>query len=614
MRRRFFNTNNTDAFDSLNYLSFTSEQDNSTISLTSMTSPDIKYSLNGGKWVQWDYSTITLNTGDVVYMKGDNSSGFSSASNYNQFKMTGKIAASGNIMSLLYEEDFEERLIIPRNYCYYSMFQDCTSLTTAPKLPATTLAQYCYACMFEGCTNLTTAPELPATKLAQSCYSRMLYGTNALPDCSNIDFTNEAVVTSCGLKGLFANTKVTDADLERILPKNNEGKYCLPVVTLASGCYYFMFDSCTSLTTAPELPATKLASNCYQQMFQGCTSLTTAPKLPATTLIQECYYYMFKGCTNLTTAPELPATKLASNCYSSMFDNCSKLNYIKMLATDISASNCLSGWVSGVASSGTFVKHPNMISLPSGGNGIPYGWTVEDNFMPYECTSLTITADNVSGRQTNTTIYYTAVVNGTVDTGESVNKTITGTAVSDNFPQNTSETEEVTRTISYTYMGVTATTTITQGTWVSRSYTLDLNSNWQLSTSIYNPDSSTYDGVYESYSNKGVNNTAAIMYIDIDGYTDFDLYIRSYAESNWDYVMVSQLDQTINNNTSYSNSTLVKAHTRGNQKAGNTISDYTKVSFTGIDEGQHRITIVYRKDSSSHSGDDRGYLLIPKNQ
>jgi hypothetical protein len=75
------------------------------------------------------------------------------------------------------------------------------------------------------------------------------------------------------------------------------------------------------------------------------------------------------------------------------------------------------------------------------------------------------------------------------------------------------------------------------------------------------------------------------MYVDIIGYTDFDLYIRSYAESSWDYVMVSQLDQTIDNNTSYSNSTLVKAHTRGNQKSGNTISDYTKVSFTGIDEG-----------------------------
>ena len=111
-------------------------------------------------------------------------------------------------------------------------------------------------------------------------------------------------------------------------------------------------------------------------MFSGCTSLTTAPALPATTLAQSCYYYMFANCTSLTTAPELPATTLASQCYSYMFYGCSNLNYIKMLATNISASYCLSSWVSGVASSGTFVKNLNMTTLPSGINGIPNGWTV----------------------------------------------------------------------------------------------------------------------------------------------------------------------------------------------------------------------------------------------
>ena len=48
-----------------------------------------------------------------------------------------------------------------------------------------------------------------------------------------------------------------------------------------------------------------------------------------------------------------------------------------MLATDISASNCLYSWTSGVASVGTFIKHPNMNDLPTGTSGIPYGWTVE---------------------------------------------------------------------------------------------------------------------------------------------------------------------------------------------------------------------------------------------
>ena len=38
--------------------------------------------------------------------------------------------------------------------CYSSMFSDCTSLTKAPALPATELAEECYSSMFEGCTKL----------------------------------------------------------------------------------------------------------------------------------------------------------------------------------------------------------------------------------------------------------------------------------------------------------------------------------------------------------------------------------------------------------------------------------------------------------------------------
>ena len=148
----------------------------------------------------------------------------------------------------------------------------------------------------------------------------------------------------------------------------------------------------------------------------------------------------------------------------------------------------------------------------------------------------------------------------------------------------------------------------------SGTYTVNLNSQWEKTTAVTNPDSSLYDGVYRSTSNYHVHNTAAIMYIDISGLTSFKLYIRSYAESSFDYVMVSQLDQTINNSTSYSNTSLVKAHTRGNQQSGTALSSYTLVEFTGIDGGSHRITVVYRKDSSTNSGADRGYVLIPKSQ
>ena len=56
------------------------------------------------------------------------------------------------------------------------MFYGCTSLTAAPSLPATTLANSCYYYMFRGCTSLTAAPSLPATTLANYCYSSMFYG------------------------------------------------------------------------------------------------------------------------------------------------------------------------------------------------------------------------------------------------------------------------------------------------------------------------------------------------------------------------------------------------------------------------------------------------------
>ena len=163
---------------------------------------------------------------------------------------------------------------------------------------------------------------------------------------------------------LFYNTEVVSA-LNLILP----------ATTLVYGCYQFMFNGCTSLTTAPELPATTLADYCYYCMFNCCTSLTTAPSLPATILAEECYSNMFYGCTSLTTAPELPATTLASFCYYCMFSSCTNINYIKMLATDVSANYPFVDWVNGVSSTGTFVKAAG-VTIPTGDSGIPSGWTI----------------------------------------------------------------------------------------------------------------------------------------------------------------------------------------------------------------------------------------------
>ena len=136
------------------------------------------------------------------------------------------------------------------------------------------------------------------------------------------------------------------------------------------------------------------------------------------------------------------------------------------------------------------------------------------------------------------------------------------------------------------------------------SYTVVLNNAWRKSTSVSNPNSSLYDGVNESYSNYNVHSASAWMYIDIEGYTEFTIYVRSYAESNYDYVTVYNLDSTSS----------AKMTTKGNQQSGTSISSYTPVTFSNIGEGSHRIAIEYKKDSSQNSNSDRGYVLIPKNQ
>ena len=243
------------------YLSFTAKQPNSTIMMVAVgNAPSVTLvaSYDGFSWFQFVVGETTLslpNVGDKVYIRAvrTNERMGRDEDNYNTFSISGQVSASGNIQSLLGTNE------ITANYCFYGLFYNCSSLISAPELPATELASYCYSYMFYGCTSLTKAPELPATKLNKRCYAYMFYKCTSLTQASE-----------------------------------------LPATELDSYCYYGMFDGCTSLTQAPSiLPAITLATGCYRGMFLKCTSLTQAPTLPATMLVDECYYKMFYNCTSL---------------------------------------------------------------------------------------------------------------------------------------------------------------------------------------------------------------------------------------------------------------------------------------------------------------------------
>lgn len=250
----------------------------STVRLAQVGTPyeiSLEYSTDESHWKPYTIGeTITLaDSTFLLFRSGEHKNRKFSKDdeNYYHFEISGPISAQGNIMSLL-NRDFSTPLTF---YGFFALFEGCTSLLSAPELPATTMEQGCYFRMFAECTGLKSAPELPAKELAYNCYGWMFKGCSAL-------------------------TYVPD----------------LPATEMVSYCYNNMFANCTSLKFAPELPATRLDMGCYHCMFEGCTSLTSAPELPATELVSNCYEFMYKDCRNLryviglfTTEPSEKTTK-----------------------------------------------------------------------------------------------------------------------------------------------------------------------------------------------------------------------------------------------------------------------------------------------------------------
>ena len=368
-------------------LTFTALTANSSISTTNMygtiaKTPSLEYSYDGENWEHFTLNTgddatnttVPLaNVGDKVYLRATETNDyFSENINCICFKMTGSIAASGNVMSLLDKTCTSK--VISSNHCFEYLFSHCSALKTAPELPATTLSAHCYDGMFLGCTGLTTAPELPAANLADWCYYQMFYG------CSALITVPSSLPAATLAEGCYDNMFLYCTGLTTA-PE-------LPATTLAENCYAYMFSGCSSLTTVPSsLPAATLAEDCYYAMFDGCSSLTTAPDLPATTLANDCYAYMFYGCSSLTTAPTLPATTLVEDCYCDMFKGCSNLENITVHFTDWNdVEYATLNWVDGVAATGNFYclkpDEVDGLEVIFDDHHIPAGWTVRDLSTP----------------------------------------------------------------------------------------------------------------------------------------------------------------------------------------------------------------------------------------
>jgi hypothetical protein len=203
----------------------------------SNTINEIEYSVDNCKtWeiLKPNEYTEEVKKSECIYFKGKNMDVLYDVG-IGTFVSNKKFNCGGNIMSLIYGDDFIGNNKLLKNHQFSSLFYRNEYLISAKDLilPANKLTIYCYANMFNKCSSLVDSPKLPAKNISKWCYQYMFNGCNEL------------------------------------------------------------------VNGPEELPATTLAFSCYSQMFRECSSLKKGPILPAKTLVEKCYFDMFAWCTSL---------------------------------------------------------------------------------------------------------------------------------------------------------------------------------------------------------------------------------------------------------------------------------------------------------------------------
>lgn len=240
-----------------NYLTFSSPSSFTLNTSSSNKTWDgmLEYSTDASAWNVWDGKTTLSADNGKLYLRGTGNTQISSGIKW--VLIGSDIACEGNIENLLdYATVANGEHPTMADNCCWSMFQNCTSLISAPALPATTLATSCYSLMFEGCTSLVNAPALPATTLAEKCYMKMFRGCTSLVNVP-----------------------------------------ALPATTLANNGYANMFEGCTSLASIPALPALNIPTYCYYWMFRYCTNI----KISTTQTEEYCNEYRIPTSGGATT-------------------------------------------------------------------------------------------------------------------------------------------------------------------------------------------------------------------------------------------------------------------------------------------------------------------------
>ena len=311
-------------------------------------------------------------------------------------------------------------------------------------------------------------------------------GVSAFCYCSALTSVAFPVATSIGDSAFSYCKALTSISIPAATGIGNSAFYNCSALTsvsfpVATSIEVSAFQDCSALTSVSFPVATSVGN----QAFYDCSKLTSV-KLPAATIIRD---YAFYYCSKLTSV-KLP---VVASIGIHAFSDCSELTTM-YIGTE-SSTVCTLSNTNAIPSNITNIYVPAELvdSYKTATNWSSFADKIQSYETPVSCQSLTITAEKVPWYKTSTIIHYEAVctysIEGMMQTGTKVFK---GDAVSDTFGTNPSGESSRQVEVSYTFLGQTATTTITQDKYLGNP----------VGGKIYYIDD-TADGTYSFYDAEG---------------------------------------------------------------------------------------------------------------
>lgn len=395
--------------------------------------PNIEYSRDKQTWHSLITDTISLSEGDVVYVRGINPTLSESKDNYFSFTITGDVTVSGDLSNLF---DYRYYSPVEVEWYYRGLFEGCSGLKTVnlrlygdaahkyhsmfrssgvssivdddmfhlvgyikPNNPSIGYDEF--DSMFRECQSLTTAPKIYAGTFRKKGeksgassnnvtqqYANMFYNSRNLVDVSKIEILNSFTGGDNSFTAMFRYTGITTAPkmifTETLAIQDPQTSIIRYPKSLCS----YMFANCTKLTDISHISFLNsemggVGEGQFAYMFYMCSNLTSASFsdldtfLPYTSIDPYAYQSMFAHCTNLDDSPTIYVTTATEGCFYEMFNTCTSLTHIRTYCQDFSAILCTSGWVLNITTEGDFYKLED-VTLESGEDGIPSSWTVHN--------------------------------------------------------------------------------------------------------------------------------------------------------------------------------------------------------------------------------------------